>query len=93
MHGLLIDKQTKNESTGEITRYEFKDVDPKEYLAAYDPNKDSTIVGKLICKEKIYFKQGENNSSRLEEGLLPEVFAADIVAIVEKIKEERGFGT
>lgn len=25
--------------------------------------------------------------------MLPEVFAADIVAIVEKIKEERGFGT
>ena len=25
--------------------------------------------------------------------MLPEVFAADIVAIIEKIKEERGFGT
>ena len=93
VHGLLIDKQTKNESTGEITRYKFKDVDPQEYLAAYDPNKDSTIVGKLICKEKIYFKQGENNSSRLEEGLLPEVFGVDIRTIVEKIQEKRGFGS
>lgn len=93
VHGLLIDKQTKNESTGEITKYEFKDVDPHEYLAAYDPNKDSTIVGKLICKEKIYLKQGENNWSPLQEGLLPEVFGVDIRTIVEKIQEKRGFGS
>lgn len=93
MHGLLIDKQTKNESTGEITRYEFKDIDPREYIAAHEPGKDSTVVGKLICQEKIYFKQGGDNYSHFEGGMLPEVFAADIVAIVEKIKEERGFGT
>ena len=71
VHGLLIDKQTNNESTGEITKYEFKDVDPHEYLAAYDPNKDSTIVGKLICKEKIYLKQGENNWSPLQKVYFP----------------------
>ena len=93
VHGLLIDKQTKNESTREITKYEFKYVDPHEYLAAYDPNKDSTIVGKLICKEKIYLKQGENNWSPLQEGLLPEVFGVDIRTIVEKIQEKRGFGS
>lgn len=93
VHGLLIDKQTKNESTGEITRYEFKDIDPREYIAAHEPGKDSTVVGKLICQEKIYFKQGGDNYPHFEGGMLPEVFAADIVAIVEKIKEERGFGT
>ena len=53
VHGLLVAKQTKNESTGEITRYEFEDVDPQEYLAQYKQSKDSTIVGNLICQEKI----------------------------------------
>lgn len=42
----------KNESTGEITRYEFENVDPQEYLAQYKQGKDSTIVGNLICQEK-----------------------------------------
>lgn len=93
VHGLLVAKQTKNESTGEITRYEFKDVNPQEYLAAYQPGKDSTIVGKLICQEKIYFKQGEDNYSYLEDGLMPEVFGVEIRTIVEKIKKERGFGS
>ena len=74
VHGLLVAKQTKNESTGKITRYEFNDVNPQEYLAAYQPGKDSTIVGILICQEKIYFKQGEQNYSHLEDGLMPEVF-------------------
>ena len=93
VHGLLIAKQTKNESTGEITRYEFKDVNPQEYLAVYNPDKDSTIVGKLVCQEKIYSKRGENNYSHLEDGLMPEVFGVEIRTIVEKIKEEKGFGS
>ena len=93
VHGLLVAKQTKNESTGEITRYEFKDVNPQEYLVAYNPDKDSTIVGKLICQEKIYSKQGENNYSYLEDGLMPEIFGVEIRTIVEKIKEESGFGS
>lgn len=29
VHGLLVAKQTKNESTGKITRYEFNDVNPQ----------------------------------------------------------------
>lgn len=93
VHGLLVAKQTKNESTGKITRYEFNDVNPQEYLTAYQPGKDSTIVGKLICQENIYFKQGEKNYSHLEDGLMPEVFGVEIRSIVEKIKEEAGFGT
>lgn len=93
VHGILVAKQTKNESTGEITRYEFENVDPQEYLAQYKQGKDSTIVGNLICQEKIYFKQGENNYSHLEDGLMPEVFGVEIRTIVEKIKEERGFGS
>ena len=93
VHGLLVAKQTKNESTGEITRYEFNDVNPQEYLVAYNPDKDSTIVGKLICQEKIYSKQGENNYSYLEDGLMPEIFGVEIRTIVEKIKEESGFGS
>ena len=93
VHGLLVAKQTKNESTGEITRYEFKGVDPQEYLAAYKQGKDSTIVGNLICQEKIYFKQGENNHSYLEDGLMPEVFGVEIRTIFENIKKERGFGS
>lgn len=92
MHGLLVLKQTKNESTGNITRYEFEDVDPQEYISAYNSEKDSTIVGKLICQEKTYFKQGENNYSNLSDGLLPEVFGVDVRTIVEKIKKENGFG-
>lgn len=92
VHGLLVLKQTKNESTGNITRYEFEDVDPQEYISAYNSEKDSTIVGKLICQEKTYFKQGENNYSNLSDGLLPEVFGADVRTIVEKIKKENGFG-
>lgn len=93
VHGLLVAKQTINESTGKITRYEFKDVNPQEYLAAYQSGKDSTIVGKLICQENIYFKQGEKNYSHLEDGLMPEVFGVEIRTIVEKIKKERGFGS
>lgn len=93
VHGLLIAKQTKNESTGKITRYEFDDVNPQEFLDAYKPGKDSTIVGKLICQEKSYFKQGEGNYSHLEDGLMPEVFGAEIRTIVESIKKERGFGS
>ena len=93
VHGLLVAKQTKNESTGKITRYEFNDVNPQEYLAAYQPGKDSTIVGILICQEKIYFKQGEQNYSHLEDGLMPEVFGVEIRSIVENIKKEEGFGS
>lgn len=93
VHGILVAKQTKNESTGEITRYEFENADPQEYLAQYKQGKDSTIVGNIICQEKIYFKQGENNYSHLEDGLMPEVFGVEIRTIVEKIKEERGFGS
>lgn len=90
VHGLLVAKQTRNVSTGDITTYQFKDVNPQEYIAAYTPDKDSTIVGKLVCKEKIYYEQGENNESSLD--LLPEVFGAEIRSIIEKIKEVRGFG-
>lgn len=93
VHGLLIAQQTKNESTGEITRYEFDDVDPQEYIAAYKPDKDSTIVGKLICQEKVYFKQGEKNPSYIQDGLMPEVFGVEIRTIVKNIEEERGFGS
>lgn len=93
VHGLLIAKQRKNESTGEITRYEFNDVDPQEYLSAYKPDKDSTIVGKLICQEKVYFKQGEENTSYIQDYLMPEVFGEEIRTIVEQIKKVRGFGS
>ncbi len=90
VHGLLVAKQTQNVSTGKITRHEFPDVNPQDYVAAYNPAKDSTIVGELICKEKIYYEQGENDESSLD--LLPEVFGAEIRSIIEKIKEVRGFG-
>ena len=90
VHGLLVTKQTQNVSTGKITRHEFPDVNPQDYVAAYNPAKDSTIVGELICKEKIYYEQGENDESSLD--LLPEVFGAEIRSIIEKIKEVRGFG-
>lgn len=86
----MVAKQTQNVSTGDITTYQFKDVNPQEYIAAYTPDKDSTIVGKLVCKEKIYYEQGENDESSLD--LLPEVFGAEIRSIIEKIKEVRGFG-
>ena len=91
VHGLLVAKQTRNVSTGDITTYQFKDVNPQEYIAAYTPDKDSTIVGKLVCKEKIYYEQGENDESSLD--LLPEVFGAEIRRIAEKIKNESGFGS
>lgn len=90
VHGLLVAKQIRNVSTGDITTYQFKDVNPQEYIAAYTPDKDSTIVGKLVCKEKIYYEQGENDESSLD--LLPEVFGVEIRSIVEKIKGVRGFG-
>ena len=86
----MVAKQTQNVSTGKITRHEFPDVNPQDYVAAYNPAKDSTIVGELICKEKIYYEQGENEESSLD--LLPEVFGAEIRSIIEKIKEVRGFG-
>lgn len=91
VHGLLVAKQTRNVSTGKITRHEFPDVNPQDYVAAYNPAKDSTIVGELICKEKIYYEQGENDESSLD--LLPEVFGVEIRSIVEKIKGVRGFGS
>ena len=91
VHGLLVAKQTQNVSTGKITRHEFPDVNPQDYVAAYNPAKDSTIVGELICQEKIYYEQGENDESSLD--LLPEVFGAEIRSIVEKIKGVRGFGS
>lgn len=91
VHGLLVAKQTQNVSTGKITRHEFPDVNPQDYVAAYNPAKDSTIVGELICKEKIYYEQGENDESSLD--LLPEVFGAEIRSIAEKIKNESGFGS
>lgn len=91
VHGILVAKQTQNVSTGKITRHEFPDVNPQDYVAAYNPAKDSTIVGELICLEKIYNKQGENDESSLD--LLPEVFGAEIRGITEKIKEVRGFGS
>lgn len=93
VHGLLVFKQTKNESTGEITKYEFEDVNPQEYLASYKSGKDSTIVGKLICQEKIYFKQGENNSSRLDDSMLPEIFGNDVREIIKEIQKRSGYGS
>lgn len=91
VHGLLVAKQTQNVSTGKITRHEFPDVNPQDYVAAYNPAKDSTIVGELICQEKIYYEQGENNESSIDR--LPEVFGAEIRSIAEKIKNESGFGS
>ena len=58
VHGLLIVKQTKNESTGEIQKQNIEKVDPKQFIAAYNPDKDSTTtVGNFICKQRIYIKK------------------------------------
>lgn len=92
VHGLLISDQIKNESTGEITRREF-DIDPQQFLDAQNSTNDSTIVGKFICKEEVYFKQGEHDRSNAYEGWLPEMFGSAVIEIIDEINEEGGYAS
>ena len=60
VHGILIAKQTKNESTGKIERSQFY-IDPQKFVAAYSPDMDSVIIDGLICKLEMRFTEDETN--------------------------------
>ena len=60
VHGVLVAKQTKNESTGKIERSRFY-IDPQKFVAAYSPDKDSVIVDGFICKLEMRFAEDEIN--------------------------------
>ncbi len=77
VHGLLVAKQTKNESTGEITRKKFE-IDPQQFIAAYNPDLDSTAkVGDFICTTKIYIKKPDFITTYL----MPEVMGNRIESL------------
>ena len=92
VHGLLISSQIKNESTGEITRRKF-DIDPQQFLDAQNSGNNSTVVDKFICKEEIYFKQGEHNYSNTSEEWLPEIFGSAVIDIIDEIKKESAYAS
>lgn len=60
VHGILIAKQTKNESTGKIERSQFY-IDPQKFVAAYSPGMDSVIIDGFICKLEMRFTEDETN--------------------------------
>lgn len=109
IHGILIAKQTKNESTGEILKYKFN-IDPQKFIHAYNPDKDSTIVDGNICELRIRFTEGEENydygkspnstqefafASREEKDWkrLPDVFGAHIRGFAFEGKGEKGYAS
>ena len=63
VHGLLVARQTKNESTGKIVRSPFY-IDPQKFVAAYSPDKDSIVVDGFVCKQEMRFAEGEQNYRR-----------------------------
>ena len=58
VHGILVARQTKNESTGKIERSKFY-IDPQKFVAAYSPGQDSVIVDGFICKLETRFAEDE----------------------------------
>lgn len=92
VHGLLVQQQTKNESTGRITKTGF-DVDPQQYLDAHNPTDKVTVVGGVVCREEICFRQGERKLPCYHHKLLPEAFGALVKSIIEDIKDGYGYGS